>query len=336
MIDAQDQACDDQLPARLADAWPIEGWKDVSVLVAVSGGPDSVALLRALVELRSTLEPPLGRLVVAHFNHRWRAEHSDGDVEFVRAMCESLELPYFVGVSSEPVRKEEAARSERYEFLRETAEAEGARYLAVAHTADDQAETILHRILRGTGLRGLRGIRPRRRLNEAVTLVRPMLDVSRAEVMTFLEANGYDYLTDSTNELPTFTRNRIRIELIPQLAQDYNPGVADAIRRLGSLAAEAGEVVDLVVDAALADCLVSQSATLVELDRERLACQREFVQRELFARIWREQMWPEQAMGNEQWCRILDAVKQRSVIELPGAIRLEASGPTIGFMKSET
>src|SRR3989304_4412 len=164
---------------RLAGLWPPEECREVTVLVAVSGGADSVAWLRALVALKTA---GAGRLCVAHFNHYLRAE-AEEDEQFVHALCKRFGLPCETGgkdvgqlvlPASEGI--EETARRVRYAFLNETAGRLGARFVVTAHTADDQAETILHRIVRGTGIIGLSGMARARPLGPA-TLLRPLLGV---------------------------------------------------------------------------------------------------------------------------------------------------------------
>ena len=136
------------LPALLANAWPAEAWGDVTVLVGVSGGADSVALLRALEALKRTAAGA-GRLIVAHFHHGLRGAEADADAAFVAALSQRLGLECVVGRASGSSPSDEAsARKARYRFLKRTAHARGARFVAVAPTADDQAETILHRIAR--------------------------------------------------------------------------------------------------------------------------------------------------------------------------------------------
>ena len=149
----------------MAESWPPERWCDLTVLLAVSGGGDSVAMFRALHALR-TSGP--GRLVAAHVNHRLRGEESQADEQFVRRLCERFQVPCEVvqaGIDPQAPEAadglETAARTVRYQALQQIAARCGARYVVTAHTADDQAETILHRILRGTGIHGLAGI-PRR------------------------------------------------------------------------------------------------------------------------------------------------------------------------------
>ena len=245
---------DHPLETKLAAAWPGRCRK-MTVLAAVSGGADSVALVRAL---RASAADP-ARLVVGHFNHRLRAAESDGDQAFVEQLCQRLGVECLVGrveaatSDAAATATESNLRSERYAFLQQAAQQVGARYLATAHTRDDQAETVLHHVLRGTGLAGLAGMPRWRSLGEAVTLVRPLLDVSRAEVLDFLTALGQPFREDASNAERRFTRNRLRHDLLPQLERDYGGGVADSLLRLAAVAGDAqaaieraaGELLDL-------------------------------------------------------------------------------------------
>jgi tRNA(Ile)-lysidine synthase len=172
----------DAVEKPMIQAWPPDCWCDVTTLVAVSGGPDSVALLRAMVAVR---RPGAGRLIVAHFNHGLRGQQSDDEEHFVRELSARLGLACDVGRAAPAAdsggwTSEESARRTRYAFLRDVAAQRGARYVATGHTADDQAETVLHRILRGTGIGGLSGIRRHRQLLHGVSLVRPLLAVRRS------------------------------------------------------------------------------------------------------------------------------------------------------------
>jgi tRNA(Ile)-lysidine synthase len=217
----------------------------VTVLAAVSGGADSVALLLGLSQLRAASP---GRLVAAHFNHRLRGSESEQDQAFVEELSREVGVECIVGAAAADLAAahggqglEGAARQVRYEFLARAADQCGARYVATAHTADDQAETILHHILRGTGLAGLAGIPRTRPLTPAATLIRPLLAVTRQEVLDYLQQLGKTYRDDSTNRLTDLTRNRIRLELLPLLERDFNPQVRGALLRLGRLAEEADD-----------------------------------------------------------------------------------------------
>ena len=203
----------------------------VRVIAAVSGGPDSVCLLHVLRELNAPLAG------VAHFNHKLRGAESDLDERFVAAMAGDLGLPFFRNeADSRQVHGnlEQAARDARRLFFASL----GGR-IATGHTRDDQAETVLFRILRGTGLTGLAGIHPVTKEG----LMRPLLDVTRAEVLEFLTSRGIPYREDSSNREARFARNRIRHELLPQLKRDWNPKITDALAHLADLAykEEAGQ-----------------------------------------------------------------------------------------------
>lgn len=311
------------LEAAMAEVWPPHRWRDVTVLVAVSGGADSVALLRAVTRLAAR-QPGPGRVVAAHFNHRLRPTAAD-DEQFVRALCARLNVPLEVGSAARPgaVAAEAAARSARYAYLRATAERLGARYVAVAHTADDQAETVLHRIIRGTGLAGLAGIPFARSLGPAATLVRPLLNVSRAMVLEYLAALGQDYCRDESNLSPRYTRNRIRNELLPLLASQYNPAVADALRRLGTLAGEAQRLIESLAAEEAQRRLQPSGPNEIALDCQGLAAQPAHLVSELLLHVWKHKSFPQQRMQQEHWRRLTAA----AMAELGSPLRFQLPGP---------
>ena len=287
----------------LADAWPLESWQDVSILVAVSGGPDSVALLRALCRMkhRDHDAADSGRLIVGHVNHALRPQ-SNEDEAFVQQLARNLGAPCKTGRVSVAAADtgdglEAAAREARYQFLQTTAEDLGARYVVTAHTADDQAETIMHRIVRGTGLSGLAGIPRARPLGRAVSLLRPMLEISRTEVEAYLTSLGQSWRVDESNLDLRFTRNRIRHELLPLLAEDFNPQVKRSLLRLGKLADEARSVIDTLVEELALRSVASTTGAAAELDCRPLLEAPRYLVRELFSVLWRRQGWPLQAMS---------------------------------------
>lgn len=191
------------------------------VLCALSGGADSMALLSLLEELAGELAL---RVTAAHYNHRLRGEESLRDAAFAADWCKSRGIPLRLGegdVAGEARRRrqgvEETARAMRYAFLEETANILGADYIATAHNADDNAETVLLHLLRGSGLDGLCGIPPRRG-----RLIRPLLAVTREEIEAYLQARGIPHVEDASNADPRFARNRLRREVLPVL-RDLNP-----------------------------------------------------------------------------------------------------------------
>jgi len=324
------------LVRRLAAAWPPTAWQDVTVLLGISGGSDSVALLRAMTTLKQSGQ---GRLVAAHLNHQLRAEHSEADEAFVVDLCCRLGVP--CEVRRAPVEQlaadssdglEAAARSARYEFLEQTAARLGARYVVTAHTADDQAETILHRIIRGTGIAGLAGIARARPLGPAATLIRPLLAFRRGELLDYLKDLGQPYRVDASNEDVQFTRNRIRHELLPELADRFNTGVVEALLRLGSLAGEVQTVVDRLVEDLVNRCVVEERSGPVRISVGPLVDQPRYVVRELLIAAWRSQDWPLQGMGYAQWDLLADmicACRENSTASprkqtFPGSVLAEA------------
>ena len=339
----------DLLPVEsaLAAAWPPEAWQDVTVLLAVSGGADSVALLRAMTRLKRTGE---GRLCTAHLNHQLRGKESARDESFVVDLCRNLGVRCEVGhaeidrlAAERGDGLESAARSARYEFLQLTAARLGARYVVTAHTADDQAETILHRIIRGTGVGGLAGMSRARPLGPA-TLLRPMLGIRRLELLTYLDSLDQAYRSDSSNADVRFTRNRIRHKLLPDLAEHFNAGVIDALLRLGSLAGEVQGVIRLLVEDLAERCLAVESPTAIKIDAAALAAQPRYVVRELLIEAWRLQSWPLQAMGFAQWEKLAEMVSLAADFDdssafkqtFPGNVQASAGGGYLRLVRSAT
>jgi len=329
------------LEHQLLTAWPVDRWQDVGLLIAVSGGPDSVALLRALDRLHPATDR---RLYVAHYNHGWRGQASDADARFVEDLARSLRIECVTGTvdvgtsNLAPDGLEAAAREARYRFLVDTAERLGCRYVATGHTADDQAETILHHIVRGTGLLGLAGMRPARTLSPMVTLIRPLLAVSRAEVIEYLAGLEQPYREDATNADRDLTRNRIRHELLPLLARDYAPGVIDSLRRLGAIAADAQEILEPLAESLLDEATTESSAQSLVLRCEPLQSSHRHLVRELFLVAWRRLAWPRQAMGMQHWQQLAELAQQSGESPaqmLPGAVRVERTADLLILTRTE-
>ena len=228
------------------------------VAIALSGGPDSVALVHILRELERD-----GELVVAgvaHLNHRLRGIAADEDEQFCRALATALRLPIEVeridvrALAREQGRSvEDAARVARYAFLERAADRLGADAIAVGHSRDDQAETFLLRLIRGAGPRGLAGILPR-----AGRVVRPLLDISRADLRAYLSQRGIPSCEDASNSDVMVPRNRVRHELIPYLEREFSPGIVDVLAREAAIARAdedrlQKEAIDLVTSVVLRD-----------------------------------------------------------------------------------
>lgn len=323
-------SCVSSFEMALRRAWPPADWSAVTVIVAVSGGADSVALLRGLSSIR---DPGPGRLVVAHLDHGLR-DAAQSDRDFVVHLAEQLDLAVEVGVADVAGRAnadgdgiEAAARAARYAFLQDVAERCGARFVLTGHTADDQAETILHRVLRGTGLAGLAGI-PRARPLGPATLLRPLLELSRQGVIAYLTELRQPFCHDTTNFSCDYTRNRLRNELLPALRRDFNPEVDSALRSLGVLAGEAQQALQSMVQG-LVDCAARHlSPEKTEIDIRPLQDCSPYLLRELLMEVWRQQAWPRQAMGRVQWERLAEMCHSpsSSTHDLPGPVRAKKAG----------
>ncbi len=213
------------------------------VIVAVSGGPDSVALLQLL---RSIQKDYRLALVVAHFNHRLRGEASDADEQFVRQLAQDCELTYCVDeISPDDLQRlrhenlEAGIRQKRYEFLRRCAAIHSAEKIAVGHTMNDQAETVLMRLIRGSGSLGLSSISPAR----PDGVIRPLLFIRREEILNFLRENNRGWREDSSNQDLRFFRNKVRQELIPSLSR-YNPKIVEQLGRTAEILREDQSALD--------------------------------------------------------------------------------------------
>lgn len=327
-----------ELEQRLAAAWPEEAWRDVHVLLAISGGADSVALIRAMITLKSRCGGA-GEVFVAHLNHGLRGVDADVDAAWIELLCQQL------GVKCEIARAdvaaladqqgdgwEAAARNARYDFLICTAERLGARFVATAHNADDQVETVLHRILRGTGLAGLAGIPKARELSPSVTLVRPLLGVRRAEIVSYLASLGQEFRSDASNDDRRFTRNQLRHDLLPQLREQFNSDADVALARLALQAGEAQQVIETFAENLATDCVEvdydpastgEQLAGKVRINCTQLSVEPAIIVREVCKAAWRRANWPLQAMGFDEWQLLADMVAGRGpiVANLPTGIQ---------------
>jgi tRNA(Ile)-lysidine synthase len=199
------------------------------VIVAVSGGADSIALLHLFLQIREQFKL---EIIVGHFNHKLRGKESDADEEFVRNLACHYKLPCITNSESSssafPVLEhysEEWARQRRYEFLTRLTETQSAQKIALGHTMNDQAETVLMRLIRGSGTLGLAAIPVVREK----LFVRPMLDISRNEILDYLKDNGLTWREDSSNTEDRYLRNRIRHQLIPILKDHYNPNIVELL-----------------------------------------------------------------------------------------------------------
>lgn len=235
------------------------------ILVAVSGGVDSVVLLYLLYKISPKLK---FEIYIAHFNHQLRGEESDGDESFVKNLANELSFPYFAGsknvaafAKTTKQSIEMAARECRYNYLQEVANKIGANLIATGHNADDQAETILQHFLRGSGVAGLVGIKP-----QINNIIRPLLFATRQDIKNYAQKNKIPFREDSTNRLTIYQRNQIRHELLPHLENNYNPSLTKALNRMGENFLELENYLIEQSQNALETCIKQQDSTKIILD----------------------------------------------------------------------
>ena len=339
-----------------------------SIIIACSGGPDSLALAEVLLALREEWQLSLE---IAHFEHGIRGEDSLADAEFVRSYAEERGLPCRVRHEDIPsyakrakLSLETAARERRYAFLAETAKRMGEETLiATGHHAGDQAETVLMHLLRGSGIDGLAGMRPR-----AGAIIRPLLFLSKKEISDYCREKGLEPRQDETNFLPDAERNRIRLELLPMLRR-YRPSVDEVLCRLAAAEAEAADYLQTAAAASWNQTVTESSGGL--LLRRRTYCEAHAALRKAILRQAAEKLGIRSALGFlhyealDEFCRFSEAGKKLALpkggeaecrydtvvlrrtsaqslmwderpLALSGATRIEEIGLTVYASSSET
>lgn len=238
------------------------------VVIGVSGGPDSMALLYILLDIKKDI--PFS-ICVAHVNHGVRGKAADKDEEFVKRICERLNLPFHsIRVDMNKYAKnynmtaEEAGRKLRYDFFRKVLSKHGKGKIAVAHNKNDQAETLIMRFMRGTGIDGLKGI-PYKRGN----IIRPLLDIDRKVIEAYIEENKIQTRVDKTNLEPIYSRNKIRLELIPYIKENFNPNIIDTLARFSKLVSTESEFLNKITCETYDKVLKKRGKDSIILDREK-------------------------------------------------------------------
>jgi tRNA(Ile)-lysidine synthase len=291
-----------------------------------------MALLHALLELNT--RGPQRRLIVAHLNHQLRGSESDADEAFLQTLHAQLaktlpELEFRCGrldvqAQAAAVREnlESVARRLRYHWLTQIARESGLHWVATGHTADDQAETVLHHLMRGSGLRGLRGIAPCREMVPGIRLFRPLLAVDRKEVLEYLADRGLTCRQDSSNLDRRFTRNRIRLDLLPFLARHFNPKIVSSLANLAEQAEEAAAQAEETAQALLIQAERPRAGELLVFDRHCLAESSRHRVRTLWRLVWEREGWPLGQMDYHAWNRLAAVTQgEMTAADLPGGIR---------------
>lgn len=314
---------------------------DSPVVVAVSGGADSTSLLLAMHELCISQRLDL-QLTAAHLNHRLRADESDADAAWLKELTDRFRIPLVVesiDTGAEAARTqdnlEQAARRLRYDFLARTAANVGANYVLTAHTMDDQAETVLLRLMRGSGIDGLGGIKPIRKLNSAqdVMLVRPLLiNFRRTETVEFCVGRGIDPRVDSMNSDPLFSRVRVRQELLPVL-ESFNPRFVESLVRTAELIAIDAESLAAVAQLRLDEVIRAYEDTAA-LDANSLALMPTGLRRRVlrhWLRTHRKDLRRIEAVHIQALDDLLQPGRGGRIVQLPGKGVIKRTGNLLTF-----
>ena len=326
------------LAKKVQTTFPLHRWRDHKMLLGVSGGADSVALLRIFHHLAKGL--PSSNIIVCHANHQLRGKESDDDQEFVMQLCDQLNVP--LEVKTLPIKHpdsdgiESNLRNLRYQMFKEFAAKHAARYVLTAHNANDQLETILFRILRGTGIGGLAGIPTIRPLCDNVSMIRPLLEISRQEIVELLNSIGQTFRVDSSNQSDDYSRNKIRNKLIPLIENEFGWKLLDRIQPLAIQASEQQQLLDDICEP-LVESAVQFSSGSFSIQRSEVGDHPAIVIRHLLVSAWKKMHWPLQAMTFEKWSqlatRVVDREKkgQPSIQMLPGKIKVSVDENSITF-----
>jgi len=310
--------------------------KNNKVLLCVSGGPDSVAMLHAFHLLSRSRKL---KLFVGHFNHHLRGIESKEDEKYVVSLAKKLKIPILLGeedtnefASVNKLSLEDGARRLRYNFFLQIAKELKMGLIATAHTKDDQAETVLMKLLRGSGLRGLRGILPKSDLC-GVTLIRPLLDVTRKEVEQYLDKRKIKPRIDSSNSRLIYSRNKVRLKLIPYLKKNYSPKLTELLASLSDTLSEDYEYLFLE-QMAIFNKLAKKSKNQITFSLSHFMRNHASAQRFLARNAIEELKGDLDNIDFKHWQEIEDLVSNRrvgSIVDLPGKVSVLKTRSALKF-----
>ncbi|MBC8246469.1 MAG: tRNA lysidine(34) synthetase TilS [Deltaproteobacteria bacterium] len=308
-----------------------------SVLVGVSGGSDSVALIHAFMKISSRFSLQLG---VAHLNHALRGEESEKDARFVATLARTHELLFFSKTVNIPQLQkqfggslETHGRRERYRFFLKIAGTEGYDQISLGHHADDNAELVLMNLIRGSGLKGVSGIPPVRTGNRGqCRIIRPLIRCTKDEIIAFLNREELSYRVDRSNENMTFLRNRVRHQLLPMLRESYNPGIDAALNRFAIISRSDDVWMNSEARSLFEEALLKADVDRIVLDIHRLRKMFPAVQRRVLREAIRRVKGDLRRIRFDHIASALTFLNEedcRGSIDLPGRIRVQCGFGTL-------
>lgn len=249
--------------------------KEDKLVIGVSGGPDSMALLHILLTLQEKEQIPSCTLLVAHVNHMLRKE-ADEETAYVEEFCRLHQIPCFVKrakveelAQKAKMGTEEMGRNIRYQFFEEVREKEKAQKIVTAHHANDNAETVLMNILRGSGTAGLKGIEPIRKNEKNVVFVRPLLNCTKEEIYEYCKEKNLQPKIDKSNQENVYNRNKVRNILIPFLEKEWNPNIVATLNRLSELARQENQYLERQTQKAYEDMVLEEGKDSIVLSLKK-------------------------------------------------------------------
>lgn len=249
--------------------------KEDKLVIGVSGGPDSMALLHILLTLQEKEQIPSCTLLVAHVNHMLRKE-AEEETAYVEEFCRLHEIPCFVKrakveelAQKAKMGTEEMGRNIRYQFFEEVREKEKAQKIVTAHHANDNAETVLMNILRGSGTAGLKGIEPIRKNEKNVVFVRPLLNCTKEEIYEYCKEKNLQPKIDKSNQENVYNRNKVRNILIPFLEKEWNPNIVATLNRLSELARQENQYLERQTQKAYEDMVLEEGKDSIVLSLKK-------------------------------------------------------------------
>ncbi|MEO3707190.1 tRNA lysidine(34) synthetase TilS [Trichormus azollae] len=300
--------------------------RNQKLLVAVSGGQDSLCLIKLLLDLQPKWE---WSLAIAHCDHCWR-EDSQANAHHVENLAQNWHTPFYLETVTNPVKNEASARNWRYQALTKIAEVYNYQYIVTGHTASDRAETLLYNLMRGTGADGLQALTWQRPLNENIILVRPLLELTRSQTEQFCQEFNLSIWEDSTNQNLQYGRNRIRQELIPYLKENFNPQVESNLAQTAELLQAEVEYLEQTAHQLRLEASAKGENDILQLNRRILKRVPLALQRRVMRQVLQEILYVAPNFEHIEKLRVLITAPNRSQTDpFPGGVIAQVQGDWI-------